>query len=82
MKQIKRQIDETGRIVVPKPFREMLGVNLKDYVVMYMSDSGDEIVLRKAGTECTLCGKEGSLQYRGINLCKDCIADIADQAKE
>ncbi|MBE6677723.1 MAG: AbrB/MazE/SpoVT family DNA-binding domain-containing protein [Ruminococcaceae bacterium] len=80
MKQIIRQIDETGRIVLPKPFREILGVNLKDNLVMSLGEN--EIILRKAGTECTLCGGEGIVEYRGILLCKNCVDDIATRAKD
>lgn len=79
MIQIIRQIDETGRIVVPKPFREILGVKLKDNLVMSLGEN--EIILRKAGTECSLCGGEGSFEYRGILLCKNCADDIAAKSK-
>ena len=53
-KQIVRQIDETGRIVLPKPFREMLGLNIKDEVMLTVNN--ETIVLRKFSSSCAFCG--------------------------
>lgn len=76
-RQIIRQIDETGRIVLPKPFREILGVNIRDNLVITLGDN--EIILRKAADKCTFCDGEGVYEFRGALICKACAEDIAAQ---
>jgi len=78
-KQIIRQIDETGRIVLPKPFREMLGLKIKDEVMLTVNN--DTIVLRKFSNTCAFCGNENSFDFKGTLICADCAKDIAKLAE-
>ncbi len=73
-KQIIRQIDETGRIVLPKPFREMLGLEIKDEVIL--SISNDAIIVRKFTNTCAFCGEETSINFCGTLICEECAKRI------
>lgn len=78
-KQIIRQIDETGRVVLPKPFREMLGMEIKDEVILTVSN--DAIVLRKFSNTCAFCGNEHSINFNGTLICSDCAKRIGKLAE-
>ncbi len=78
-KQIIRQIDETGRIVLPKPFREMLGLSIKDDVIM-TADS-DSIIIRKFNAGCEFCGNDHTFKFNGILICEDCAKKIGKLAE-
>ena len=73
-RQIVRQIDETGRIVLPKPFREMLGLSLKDDVIISMEH--DAIIVRKYTETCAFCGQKQAFKYCGTPICKSCAEKI------
>ncbi len=77
-KQIIRQIDETGRVVLPKPFREMLGLEIKDEVIL--SISNDAIIVRKFTNTCAFCGEETTVSYLGTLVCKECAKRIGKLA--
>lgn len=78
-RQIIRQIDETGRIVLPKPFRELIGVGLKDDVVI--SCENDAIIIRRTDNACVFCGKEASGKFGNTAVCTECATEIAQLAK-
>ncbi|MBQ3081668.1 MAG: AbrB/MazE/SpoVT family DNA-binding domain-containing protein [Clostridia bacterium] len=78
-KQIIRQVDETGRIVLPKPFREMLGLEIKDEVILSLN--GDAITVRKFSSSCAFCGEDHAVDYKGVLICADCAKQIGDLVK-
>jgi len=79
-KQIIRQIDETGRIVLPKPFREMLGLDIRDEVILTLNN--DTIVLRKFNNACAFCGEEHSFNFNGVLICNACAQRIGKLGEE
>lgn len=78
-KQIVRQIDETGRLVLPKPFREMLGLRLRDKAVITLED--DAIVVRSCSDTCVFCGHGGALDFAGTPICANCAKKIGRLAE-
>lgn len=48
---IKKEIDPLGRITVPKPYREALGINLGDEVEICLTDEGILLVPTKKNKE-------------------------------
>ena len=73
---IIRNIDELGRIVVPKEIRKKLGIENTDPVEIYVE--GDKIILTKYAPSCHFCGnEEDTVDYKGKNICKNCISEIA-----
>ena len=72
---IVRNIDELGRIVVPKELRKQLGIANTDPVEIYMEE--DKIIIKKYVPVCHFCGKtHGIVMFKEKNICADCIAEI------
>ena len=77
-KGIVRNIDELGRIVIPKEFRSMHGISNSDPVEI--TSEGDAIMIRKYSKVCILCSGDGELtELSGKSICYDCIAKIKSE---
>lgn len=73
---IVRNIDELGRIVVPKEIRKKLGIANTDPVEIYVE--GDKIILTKYLPVCHFCSRsENVVEYKGKKICKSCIEELA-----
>lgn len=72
---IVRQIDELGRIVLPKELRDILGIKIKDG--LEISLNGDRIIIEKFGKSCGICGSSDRLNsFRDKQLCDGCVEII------
>ena len=72
---IVRNIDELGRIVVPKELRKKLGIGANDPVEI--SSEGDKIILTKYSPVCHFCGNaDGVTEFKDKSICKKCILEI------
>ena len=72
---IVRNIDEMGRLVLPKEMRRKMGIESGDEIEFYADD--DRIILRKYQPCCFFCGGETMLvDYKGKRLCAECVAQI------
>ncbi len=72
---IVRNIDELGRIVVPKEIRERLGIASNDPVEIFMEE--DRIILKKYFPVCHFCGSEEDiLTFKSKNICQRCIKEL------
>ena len=72
---IVRNIDEMGRLVLPKEMRRKMDIESGDEIEFYAED--DRIVLRKYQPSCLFCGGEVALvEYKGKRLCAECIAEM------
>ena len=72
---IVRNIDEMGRLVIPKEMRRKMDIDTGDEIEFFIE--GDRIVLRKYQPSCLFCGGEGVLvEYKGKRLCTDCVAEM------
>ncbi len=72
---IVRNIDELGRVVVPKELRKKLGIANTDPVEIYVED--DKIILKKYISVCHFCGSsEGLTEYKSKNICRSCIEEL------
>lgn len=78
-RQIVRPIDETGRIVLPKPFREMLNLSLKDDVIITVEN--DAIIVKKFANSCAFCGGDHDIKFGGVLICADCAKKIGGLAQ-
>lgn len=73
---IVRKIDELGRIVLPKETRNILNINTKDPVEIYMDN--DSIVLRKYEPACMFCGSaDNTIRYDERLICRECFDKMA-----
>ena len=69
---IVRNIDELGRVVVPKELRKKLGIANTDPVEIYVE--GEKIILTKYLPVCHFCGSSEELkEYREKNICLSCV---------
>lgn len=70
-----KKIDNLGRIVVPKGFRQMLGLNPGDPLELEID--GDKLTISPHKDCCTFCGASSvSAKYCDKNICQSCIEKI------
>lgn len=68
-----RPVDKMGRVVIPKEYREELGVE-NDVDSFEITKEGNKIILQKFNPRCIFCNRVApSLEYNGYTVCKDCI---------
>ncbi|MCQ2385116.1 MAG: AbrB/MazE/SpoVT family DNA-binding domain-containing protein [Clostridia bacterium] len=72
---IVRNIDEMGRLVLPKEMRKKMDIASGDEMEIYTE--GDRIIIKKYVPTCSFCGAEaGVTEFRGKRICSACIAEI------
>ena len=77
---IIRNIDELGRLVIPKEMRIHLSIDKNSPVEITMRD--DEIVIKKSTARCIICDScEGLTDFRGKSICAACRSQLAEEAK-
>lgn len=70
-----KQIDELGRIVIPKDIRKNLGIDSGDDLVI--SAEQGCILIRKAQNTCVFCGSREELtEYKNKHLCPKCKQEL------
>lgn len=70
-----KKIDNLGRVVIPKGFRQMLGINPGDPLDVEVDSGRLWITAHQDG--CTFCGvSEATSNYMGRNICPECISRI------
>ena len=75
---IVRNIDELGRVVVPKEIRKKLGISNTDPVEIYVEDN--KIILTKYIPVCHFCGSsDGLIEHKDKNICSACIAELTQK---
>ncbi len=74
---IIRNVDELGRIVVPKEIRKKLGIENTDPVEIYVE--GDRIILTKYNSACHFCGSsEDVCDFKSKKICAACINSLKE----
>ncbi len=87
-KEISREMDITGRIVIPKEIRTALRLGKNENpdkpnmetgtvkVDMYVED--DKLIIKRKNPSCVFCGTEDDLavSYRNGHICKYCLNEI------
>ena len=72
---IVRNIDELGRIVIPKEIRRKLGIENNDPVEIYIE--GETILLNKYHPACHFCGRtENIIDFKGKMVCRICAEEL------
>ena len=72
---IVRNIDELGRIVVPKEMRTKMDILCGDPVEIFVED--DKIVLKKYVPNCLFCGKLDAVEaFNGKKICRACLDEL------
>lgn len=76
---IVRNMDQLGRIVLPKEMRKVLGIETGTPMGIFVD--GDSIILRKYEPGCVFCGNvddDGMKMVHGKLVCPKCRHLIAD----
>ena len=74
---IVRKVDELGRIVIPKELRRTLNIEEGDGLEIYTE--GEQIILKKYAPACIFCGEAKEvINFKGKNICKNCLNEIKD----
>lgn len=69
---IVRQIDELGRIVLPKELRDILDIKIKD--ALEISLDANRIIIKKYEKSCAVCGLNVDLlPFKEKLICVKCI---------
>ena len=77
---IVRRVDELGRVVIPIELRRTLGIDEKDALEIYVDH--ERIILKKYEPACVFCGNAEDVQnFKGKNVCQECLQAMAAQAK-
>lgn len=72
---IIRNVDELGRIVVPKEIRKKMEIGSSDPIEIYVD--GDKIILKKYENTCAICSGAAELvEFKGKKICKACIDEL------
>lgn len=73
---IVRQVDNLGRVVIPKEIRTGLEYREGQPLEFFVQENGD-VVLRKYERGCTFCGNvEGVKEFRQKLVCAACVAEM------
>ena len=74
---IPREIDEMGRIVIPKEIRRSLNIKNKDSYEILVNEN-QEIILRRNKNKCIFCGADENLtEFSGRSICSGCVEKIS-----
>ena len=72
---VVRKVDELGRIVLPKPLREIMDIQEKDPLEIFTDNN--RIILQKYHPACEFCSNADNVVYFGEKrICRECIDKI------
>lgn len=68
---IVRNLDNVGRLVIPKEIRNVMGINEGD--PMEISQVNNQIIVRKYIRGCMICGSDKDVdEFKDVLVCKEC----------
>lgn len=68
---IVRNLDNLGRVVIPKEMRKLLSIEVGDPVEIIKDKN--TVVLKKYGNKCVFCdGEKEIIEFQGIYICENC----------
>ena len=72
---IVRNIDELGRIVIPKEIRTNMDIKHGDPVEIFID--GEKIILSKYHPSCLFCGEmDDVVVFKGKKICRNCLKEM------
>lgn len=78
---IVRNIDELGRIVIPKEIRKINDLSEGEAIEIFVD--GNSIILKKYSKNCIFCGcKKEIVEYKDKSICKKCLSEIQNMLGE
>lgn len=78
---IVRNLDNLGRVVIPKEMRKLLAINVGDPVEIIKDKN--TVVLKKYGNRCVFCdGDKGIVEFQGNYICENCRPELFKRLTE
>lgn len=75
---VERNLDELGRIVLPKEMRDKL--NFQKNKPLSIKLFKDHIKIEKSITTCYFCDSEEEIEYyKNLPICKTCLKEIIEK---
>ena len=72
---ITKNIDDLGRIVLPKDIRKKLGMEIRSSVDVRVED--EKIIITKVQDSCIFCHSKLNLtDFKGNKICQNCLSEI------
>ena len=72
---IVRNVDELGRIVIPKSMRTRMDLKCGDPIEIFVE--GNHIILAKFAPQCIFCASSDEIEvFKDKKVCKKCIAEL------
>ena len=69
---VVRNLDELGRIVIPKEVRKKLEIDVKDPMEIFIE--GSAVVLKKVESGCIFCNTSKNLvDFKDKLICQKCL---------
>ncbi|MCH5202811.1 MAG: AbrB/MazE/SpoVT family DNA-binding domain-containing protein [Oscillospiraceae bacterium] len=66
------KIDTLGRVVIPKPVRQMYNLEKEDSIEILPKENG--LLIRKYQPTCLFCGEtDNVISHQGVTVCEECI---------
>ncbi len=76
---VVRQIDPLGRIVLPIEMRNVLGIEKKDALEIFVD--GDNIILKKYQPSCIFCNESKDvISFSDKLVCRKCLQELKEKA--
>lgn len=74
---VVRNLDELGRIVIPKEVRKKLEIDVKDPMEIFIE--GSAIVLKKVESGCIFCNTSKNLvAFKDKLICQKCLSKLSN----
>ncbi|MBQ1908100.1 MAG: AbrB/MazE/SpoVT family DNA-binding domain-containing protein [Firmicutes bacterium] len=74
---IVRQLDQLGRIVIPKELRNTYDLREKDSIQIFVE--GEDIILRKYQPACIFCNDATDIVvFERKNICRNCLNKLKE----
>lgn len=71
---IIRNVDNLGRVVIPKEMRKEFQLIEHEPVEILATENG--VLIRKPAITCLVCGEEYEVEIERVKLCKKCLDKI------
>ena len=73
-----RNLDELGRIVIPKEMRKVLDINIRDPLEIFSGEG--TIILKNYSPGCVFCGNiDKAVKFKQNIICEECIQEMKDE---
>ena len=70
---VEKNIDNLGRVVIPKKFRDILGIEANEKLLVSLDK--ERIIISPIDARCALCKSKVGREVK-LRLCRSCIQKV------